>query len=163
MIKLTYDTCAEHHKGNPFLPHYQSATQPANNKTKSLEVAALSRLTVKTITLTLWWLNCCKKILRKRLGHSIMPHISVRDTAAKRTVFSVGCGRCVSVAWGSDVTHAIVLGQVEIVGCWSAPPDLHMPLYSMFSHWAAQFTWMCMVKGGSQKMFTWDISQNWQP
>lgn len=28
-MKLTYDTCEEHHTGNPFLLHYQSATQPA--------------------------------------------------------------------------------------------------------------------------------------
>lgn len=29
-LKLTYDTFAGHHTGNPFLPHCQSATQPAN-------------------------------------------------------------------------------------------------------------------------------------
>lgn len=29
-MKLTYDTFAEHHTGNPFLLHYQSAAQPAN-------------------------------------------------------------------------------------------------------------------------------------
>lgn len=29
---LTGDTCGEHHKGNPSLPHFQSAVPPATKK-----------------------------------------------------------------------------------------------------------------------------------